>query len=97
MSVVIRIVGLAGGERAPQGESMYVQSYTPDGNEGRGEVELTTYRSAAKQYADAAEAHQEWARVSRTHPTRSDGKPNRPLSAFTIEVVQALYPKGVSV
>jgi hypothetical protein len=31
-----------------------------------------------------AEATGELRRASTTHPTRADGKPNRPLSAFTV-------------
>jgi hypothetical protein len=29
----------------------------------------------------------DWKRTSKTHPRRPDGKPNRPMTAFTVEVV----------
>lgn len=38
-------------------------------------------------YKSRASAMAEWLRVSRTVPLRSDGKPNRPLSYFTITVL----------
>jgi hypothetical protein len=83
MRAVIQIQGLANGE--PSGaDGQYVKSYTPDGNEGAGDLELTRHRGQAKRYASKAEAMDDWKRVSSTHPTRSDGRPNRPMSAFTV-------------
>jgi hypothetical protein len=87
MTVVIRLVGLALG--GPTGlEGTYLQSYTADGHGGRGHVVGTRDISEAKRYQTAIEAMEEWRRVSRSHPIRGDGKPNRPLSAYTIEVVR---------
>jgi hypothetical protein len=65
----------------------YVKHYDPSGNEGRGDLVLTRHRGQAKRYPSKAAAMDEWKRVSATHPTRPDGKPNRPLSAFSVAIV----------
>jgi hypothetical protein len=82
----IRIVHLATGQ--PSGaDGQWVKSYTPDGHGGRGDLLLTENKHEAKVYANAAAAMEEWRRVSSTHPTRPDGKPNRPMTAFTVEII----------
>ena len=86
MKFVIQIVALAAGGGGAGLRGQYVESYTPDGNEGRGDLVLTPHVQAAKRYPSAAAAMDEWRRVSTTHPTRSDGKPNRPMTAFTIKI-----------
>jgi hypothetical protein len=30
----------------------------------------------------------DWKRESTTHPTRDDGRPNRPMTAFTVTVIE---------
>jgi hypothetical protein len=47
---------------------------------------LTRHRGQAKRYPSTAAAMSELRRVSATHPTRVDGKPNRPLSAFNVSI-----------
>jgi hypothetical protein len=82
----LRIVHLATGQSS-EADGMWVKSYTPDGHDGRGHIELTENRHEAKVYPDALTAMSEWRSVSSTHPTRPDGKPNRPLTAFTVEII----------
>jgi hypothetical protein len=89
VSVLVVIVGLASGEPTPGLDGTYLKSYTPDGHGGRGDLVVTPHRHAAKRYTNAVDARNEWARVSSTHPRRPDGKPNRPLSAFTITIEDA--------
>jgi hypothetical protein len=86
---VIRVLGLANGESMHGAEGQFLLTYTPDGHGGRGDLVLTRRRADAKRYPDAGAAMLEWKRVSSTHPKRPDGKPNRPLSAFTIAVESA--------
>ena len=82
----IRIVGLATGQPT-KASGLWVKSYTPDGFGGRGDLVLTENQREAKVYESATAAIEDWQRVSATHPRRpGDGKPNRPMSAFTIEV-----------
>ena len=88
MAAIIRIVGLATSETT-SADGMYVTEYTPDGNDGQGMLTLTPHRHAAKRYSSKADAMAQWMAVSRTHPTRPDGKPNRPMSAFSVEVTNA--------
>lgn len=89
MTVVIRIVGLANGEQSGA-EGQFVHEYTPNGFEGRGDLVLTRVRDRAKRYPDAAAAMEDWRRVSETHPVRPwDGEPNRPMTAFTVEMISA--------
>ena len=86
MSAIILIHGLATGERSPH-DGRYVAEYTPDGHKGVGRLLSTADILEAKRYADAVEAMGAWKAVSNTHPIRLDGKPNRPLSAYTVEVL----------
>lgn len=64
----------------------WLKSYDPDANDGQGEVNFTRDPALAMKFADTGAAMEQWMRVSKVRPTREDGKPNRPLSAFTIEV-----------
>ena len=66
-------------------EPTWVRSYDPDGHDGLGDVVLTRDRALAHRYVDVAEAMTAWRATSSTHPERTDGKPNRPLTAFTVE------------
>jgi hypothetical protein len=83
--VVMKLIGLVTGEPTDL-DGGFLLTYTPDGHDGRGFAEVTRNVALAKRYATGREAMEDWARVSATHPVRVDGKPNRPLSAFTVEV-----------
>jgi hypothetical protein len=85
MGVVIQIVGLAAGD-ITGAEGKYVKEYTPSGFGGRGDLVVTDEIADAKLYPDLVAAWEEYKRVSDTHPWRSDGKPNRPLTAFTVSM-----------
>jgi hypothetical protein len=85
MRRIIQIIGLASGEPS-EADGQYVRGYTPDGHDGRGDLVLTRHRGQAKRYPSTAAAMSELRRVSATHPTRVDGKPNRPLSAFNVSI-----------
>lgn len=65
----------------------FLQSYDPDANDGRGAITLTGKLERAKVFDGIAAVFAEWARVSTKRPLRPDGKPNRPLSAFSIHPV----------
>lgn len=50
-----------------------------------GLISTTSDPSRAKSFVSVSEALMEWKRVSAPpHAVRSDGEPNRPLSAFTV-------------
>lgn len=82
--VVIRIVASATGETT-RDDGRFLLSYEPhSGPHGRF---VTTSRiNAAMVFDDAVKAIECWQQISTSNPTRPDGKPNRPLTAFTIEV-----------
>lgn len=85
MSRILQIIGLASGW--PSGaDGQYVKGYTPDGHDGQGDLVLTRHRGQARRYPSTQEAMAELRRVSATHPLRADGKPNRPLSAFSVSI-----------
>lgn len=79
MIVVIEIVGDGITDRPA-----YVRSYTPHGFDGRGHVVLTQDLRRAWQFASTAAAFKAYHATSATHPTRTDGRPNRPLTAYDV-------------
>lgn len=88
---IIRIVDLVGmvAEQEPTAAvGQYVKHYDPDAHEGRGDLVTTTDLDDALVFDGFAEAWSAWQATSRTHPVRADGRPNRPLTAFTIEVTR---------
>lgn len=60
-----------------------------EANGGRGEVLWTVERDKAMRFDTPGAAFAYWKTPSQSVPLRPDGKPNRPLSAFTIEIVPA--------
>jgi hypothetical protein len=79
--VLIRIEGLASGNPCSvAGE--YVRDFSVHGPGQRGVVTTTNDPARAKLFADAGAAFKYW---KQTHGTRPyDGKPNRPLTAYTV-------------
>lgn len=92
-TIIVRIIGLSSGyPTAFDGQWLVEYDPTragtsPDGLPMTAHVVTTTDRSAARRFADAAAAHAEWTRVSGY--ARPDGRPDRPLTAFTIELENA--------
>ena len=64
----------------------YLAAFDVDAHDGRGHTSLTVYIDHAMRFATAADALAAWERQSAVRPIRPDGKPNRPLSAYTIEI-----------
>lgn len=88
MSVVMQILGLADGRQTPfDGE--FVKDYDPNGEGGTGSLVTTPEKAEALKFPDATEAMQTWKLQSDLVPLRPDGKPNRPLTAFTVEIADA--------
>jgi len=88
--IVIRCVDLVGITRHPSNGSpahQYLASYDPEAYDGRGFAEWTADIELAMRFPTAGEAWMLWRQPSRVRPVRSDGQPNRPLTAFTIEVL----------
>lgn len=100
---VIQIKGLAGGA-ASAFDGQFLKEYDPsiDGRDPIGRpmlahIECTPDMSDAKTYATVTDAHAEWTRIDPRQPTRPDGRPNRPLTAFTVEFARkSVFAKGVT-
>jgi hypothetical protein len=53
---------------------------------GRGEITFTPNPKFARSFDNAGEAFEYWRQQSKTVPARPDGKPNRPITAYTVEI-----------
>lgn len=85
MSAVIQIERLGGLESLPSElEGSYVKTYDPNGHDGHGDLTTTFNLAEAKRFDDGAQAMTFYRQISDTHPLRPDGRPNRPLTAFTV-------------
>jgi hypothetical protein len=84
--VVLRIEGNAAGlPCACTGDYIVALDVPHAGHHGH--VKTTPHRAHAKRFTDAAEALRYW---KQQHGTRStDGRPNRPLTAFNVSIVPA--------
>ena len=88
---VIRLIALANGEPSPL-DGQWVTEYDPsrDGTGPNGEpmnchLLTTPDPTLAKQYS-TTEALEVWRKVDSRQPRRPDGQPNRPLTAYTVEI-----------
>lgn len=85
---VIKVVGfVSGGPSAYDGQ--YLEAFDPDWGAGLGRVWTTLDPARAMRFESLAKALEYWKQQSRVRPTRPDGKPNRPLTALTVEVGDA--------
>jgi hypothetical protein len=89
MSCVIQIIGTAAGEPSPM-DGRYLVEYDPPtltrAGWGKGVIRTSPEIANAKRFQDAAAAFAEWKRENGRR--WYDGKPNRPLTAWTIEIRQ---------
>jgi len=93
MPVLIKCVGHPGinpdGERQPNINGCYLKAYDLEYMDGRGTAEWTRNWRDAMQFDDDIAAFEAWRSSPRARPLRDDGKPNRPLTAFSITLVNA--------
>jgi hypothetical protein len=92
---VIKLVGLAGGQGASPLDGEYLVQYDPgrdgvdpNGNRMLAHIATSPRRADALVFETVAEAHACWTRVDPRQPVRADGRPNRPLTAFSVEILQ---------
>lgn len=90
---VIKIIGLAVGMSCPFDGQYLVEfdpdrrGVDPDGGELTAHIVCSPDPADAKQYESKLAAMSEWKRISSRWPLREyDGRPNRPLTAFTVEI-----------
>lgn len=77
---IIDSKGLVGG---------YLRRYDPEAHDGQGHMESTNDVAEAVRFETVADALRAYQAVPKKRPRRPDGRPNKPLTAFTIEVVEA--------
>jgi len=82
---VIRCIEYADGRVSPA-EGMYLKSFDPDAYDGMGHAEWTPNRWEAMQFTKPFGALNTWRQQSTVRPFRSDGKPNRPLTAYSVVI-----------
>lgn len=85
MEYVIQLIGLATGVPNPD-EGTYVVEYDPAAFAGRGDIRTTPDKDRARRFTDAGAAAEYWRQSAGIRP---DGKPNRPLTAWTVEILPA--------
>lgn len=96
MEYMIVCVGLAGGTFTSQGKppptGQFLERYDPEAHAGMGEADWTHDVSKAMKFADQEAAWKCWTTIPERRPTRPDGEPNKPLTAFTIVVTPVSEP-----
>jgi hypothetical protein len=95
MPVVLRCLELVGTVAFPEGpepRGKYLASYDPEAHDGRGDITWCDEATAALRFADTRAALAALFAVPRRRPRRRDGKPNRPLMAFTMQTVPLEEP-----
>lgn len=74
------------GKPTPKGR--FLKSYDPEANKGMGRDEWTPDPTEAMRFESAVDAHRLWTAVPKSHPVRKwDGKPNRPLTAYSVTIM----------
>ena len=86
--LVIYIVEDAAGGTRHLHAGKYLVAFDPDGGEGEGAGVSDPDPRRAKQFRSETALLQYYSRQSRTRPLRDDGRPNRPLTSYTIELVR---------
>lgn len=93
--VVIQCLGLIGRVMVPDGANpagLYLKFADFEFQDGRGHVEWTGKVEDAQVFPDSAHALEFWKTVPKARPIRPDGLPNRPLTAFSVELLPAPPP-----
>jgi hypothetical protein len=91
--IIIKLVKLANGMGHPH-NGKYVKEYDPnyyfEGRYEGGWLRLTEDPKQAKNFDSFKEAYDYWMQQAPApHDVRPDGKPNRPLTAWTVEIEAA--------
>ena len=88
-SCVIIYLGLAGrfiDNAEPPEVGSYLQDYDLEYAGGRGHANWTTDLSKALVFNSGADAVAAYMGVPKSRPTRDDGRPNRPLTTYTVVI-----------
>ena len=78
--------GLADG-RKDDSIGKYLEAFDPDAYNGLGSFTWSSDLNKAMKFAKPEDCMKLWRTISKARRFRTDGKLNRPLTAFTVEVV----------
>lgn len=84
MPYTIQIIGLADGSKEFGPPPLYLKSFNANSYHGLGAAGLTPNLDEALKFDTMANALNFWKTQSTLKPLRPDGKPNRPLTAYTV-------------
>ena len=90
MTYVIKLVEVVGSYTHGDPEAVrgsYVKSFDPDAHNGGGLVTWAKDLSDAKRFQKLGDAMEFYRQQSTVRPLRSDGKPNRPMTVFTVTFI----------
>ena len=87
MPIVIRCCGFAGGKPCPHAGE-YLKSFDHEAYDGQGYGEFSPRLSDAMRFKDFGEALEFYRKSPIAQPLRSDGKPNRPMTAMHAEFTE---------
>lgn len=86
MSYVLKIWGWAGGQE-PLADGQFLKAFDEADDGSLSTVEFTANTDNAMKFESLSDAFSFWKTQSTTVPLRPDGEPNRPLTAFNVEVI----------
>lgn len=86
MPCVMKIICRADGSHL-RPDPTYLQSMDFEADYTRGRLSTTRKIEEAMIFTDKTEAFKFWKTTSKDLPKRPDGKPNRPLTAYSVEIV----------
>lgn len=78
------LVSMADGRTDGIPVGCYLADYDPEGNDGHGVASWTPDRDKALTFASGAEATACYRAIPHSRPLRTDGRPNQPLTMFTL-------------
>lgn len=74
------------------GRPVFLQAFDVDAHDGQGSAAVVEDPMAAMKFDTQSDVLAAWQRESTVKPVRDDGRPNKPLSAYTIEPRLMVFP-----
>lgn len=83
---VIRFIENAAGLPEATKPGAYLKRYNPEGRDGFGDIEWSEKAEEALRFLTFGEALAQLRIQPHARPWRPDGRPNRPLTAYTVSI-----------
>jgi hypothetical protein len=84
VSIIMRVEALASVIGPPARTGLWLKAFDNEARDGRGSASFTDDPREALRFPDLEAAFEAWKSQSRTQPLRPDGRPNRPLTAYSV-------------